>query len=121
MRRRNAILQTVEDFRRLHPTGTLTHLSAFLYICENEGLNVSELAELCGATRATASRVAAALGPLEPGAVQDGLGLIRASRSPRERHSKLLFLTDAGRAFAREVDALILDGRTIAPPPRNAA
>jgi DNA-binding MarR family transcriptional regulator len=121
MRRRNAILQTVEDFRRLHPTATLTHLAAFLYICENEGLNLAELAELCGATRATASRVAAALGPLEPGPGEGGLGLIRASRSTRERHSKLLYLTEAGKAFAREIDGLILAGRTIARPSRNAA
>jgi DNA-binding MarR family transcriptional regulator len=61
------------------------------------------------------------LGPLEPAAGAGGLGLIRSGRSPFDRHSKLLFLTEAGQQLAQRIDGLILEGRTIAMAQRAAA
>ena len=42
MRRRNTVLEALERMRKIEPQLNLMHVLTFLYICENEGLNVSD-------------------------------------------------------------------------------
>lgn len=113
-RRRNAVLEALERFRRLEPTVSLTHIVAFLYICENEGLNVAELAQVFGTTRATASRTARALGEAgDPDSLPPRLGLVAGGGDPHDQRGKLLRLTDSGHRMRDELDAVIRQAREI--------
>jgi DNA-binding MarR family transcriptional regulator len=106
-RRRNTVLQVLEDFRNLSPEVILTDLVVFLYVCENEGINVSELAQVAKLTEATASRRSRALAPQKmPGAISPALGLVEAFAGEDARQ-RLLFLTPAGRELRnRFADAI---------------
>lgn len=115
MRKRNTVLAAAERFRALDPGVTLTQFAAFLYVCENEGLSVSELAVALGGTRATASRVARSLGaPEESEGAASRLGLVTAKPDRDDLRGKSLILTRAGRALRAEVDDLIRQARPIA-------
>ena len=57
-RRRNAVLQSLELFRAVHPSVSLTHVVAYFYVAENEGLSITELSDALSTTIATASRTA---------------------------------------------------------------
>lgn len=110
LRRRNSVLECLERCRRLSRPMSLSHLLAFLYIAENQGLNVTELADICRTTTATASRTARAM--LEEGAM-DALppffGLVEARPNPRDSKGRVLFLTPAGERLRQEIDELIDD------------
>lgn len=113
-RRRNAVLDALERFRRVEPRVSLTHIVAFLYICENEGLNVAELAQVFGTTRATASRTARALGEAaDPDSLPPRLGLVCGAGDPRDQRGKLLRLTDLGRRMRDDLDLVIRQAREI--------
>ena len=112
LRRRNAALECLERFRRVDEAATVLEIVAFLYICENEGLNVSELALACNTTLASASRVVKRLTangdgpmPLEP--------LAQSRRSAAGSRTRLIFLTDSGRALRDEFDRTIRAGHLI--------
>jgi DNA-binding MarR family transcriptional regulator len=108
IRRRDAVLASLESFRRICPSISLTSVRAFLYVAENPGINVSELALACGLTEAGASRVARALAgrhierPLPPSL--DLLDCVTSSIDPRER---LLQLSPRGQALAARIELLI--------------
>jgi DNA-binding MarR family transcriptional regulator len=113
LRRRNALLEGLEAFRRLDPAVNLTQVVAFNYIAENEGLSISELAYLLGATRATGSRTARSLLPREgPEALSPYLGLVTISSTKGEL-SKSIALTELGRELRGRIDALIAEGTRI--------
>ncbi len=88
---------------------------AFLYIAENQGLNVTELADICRTTTATASRTARAL--MAEGAM-DSLppffGLVEARPNPEDSKGRVLFLTSAGRKLRDELDLIIEQAAPIA-------
>jgi DNA-binding MarR family transcriptional regulator len=115
-RRRNSALEVIEKMRKRDPGITLTHVLTFLYICENEGLNVAELATVCRTTRATASRTARALAPRSmPGSLAPHAGLIEQRPNPINAHGRLLFLTEDGRRLRDSLDVILAEGRSIAP------
>ena len=122
IRRRDSLLEAIETFRAAHPAISTVHVLAFLYICENEGLNVSELAELCRTTCATASRTAHALGRAQK-AVGGGLTppLVEIRPNPKNPKGRVIFLTAAGGRLRDQLDALIADAAPIRPPARRAA
>jgi DNA-binding MarR family transcriptional regulator len=108
IRRRDAVLAALESFRRIHPAISLTSVRAFLYVAENPGINVTELALACGLTDAGASRVARALAgpaidrPLPPSL--DLLDCVVGAVDPRER---LLRLSPRGQALVERIEQLI--------------
>jgi DNA-binding MarR family transcriptional regulator len=108
IRRRDAVLAALEAFRRIYPPISLTSVRVFLYVAENPGINVSELAQACGLTEAGASRVARALAgrgierPLPP-----SLGLLDSVTSPIDPRERLLRLTAFGQALVARIELLI--------------
>ena len=112
-RRRNAVLEALEAFRRLEPAVNLTHVLAFNYVAENEGLSISELACLLGMTRATGSRTARSLLDRDGDeAMAPYLGLVTISSTSGEL-SKSISLTASGRQMRERIDALIAEGTRI--------
>lgn len=86
----------------------LTDAVAFLYVCENEGINISELAQLAGLTASSASRAARRLiAPDAPFALEPGLGLMELRTQATDRRGRTLALTTAGQRLRQELDALI--------------
>lgn len=102
-RSRDSILAGLEAFRQVRADANLTNLLAFLYICENEGLNVSELGRMMGATMATASRTASVL----ERAAEGGPSLVRSCAGDRHPHSRVLHLSRQGLALRERLDGLI--------------
>ncbi|MBX7247563.1 MAG: hypothetical protein K1X35_00765 [Caulobacteraceae bacterium] len=116
-RRRNSLLQSLEFFRDLHPGLVVADLIAFLYICENEGLNITELAQLGRFTGATASRRARALaGPDTPSPRPPSLGLVQIYEGDDDARARQLFLTGKGREARDAVGALIAEAIPVAKP-----
>ncbi len=113
-RRRNSVLEALERLKRLEPQLNLMHVLTFLYVCENEGLNVSELALVCRTTRASASRNARGLTERSSrGALPPFAGLVEVRQNPFSTHGRVLFLTRAGGALRDELDAVIAQAQTI--------
>lgn len=107
-RRRNSCLAAIEHMRRRHGDVRLTDAITFLYVCENEGINVRELAQLAGLTPSTASRAARRLAsPDAPRALTPFLGLLELDRQTTDARGRTLTLTQAGRQLRQELDALI--------------
>lgn len=104
LRQRDTVLAAVEVFRQSRHDASITTLLAFLYVCENEGLNISELAQLMGTTTATASRSATAL---ETSGAGRGDSLIRSGSGARHGHSRVLGLTRQGEALRDRLEAMI--------------
>lgn len=113
-RRRNSVLETMERLRALGDGMTFNAMLVFMYICENEGINVSELAQVCRMTEATASRSARALtAPNAQGALPPSLGLVELRQDPFDGRGRLLFLTNAGRKLRDAIDESIATAVTI--------
>jgi DNA-binding MarR family transcriptional regulator len=116
-RRRNSFLQQLEYFRELHPGLVVADLVAFLYICENEGLNITELAQLGRFTGATASRRARALaGPDTASPRPPSLDLVQIYEGGDDARARQLFLTDKGRVTRDAISALIVEAIPVATP-----
>lgn len=108
MRSRNSLIEALALFRGLNPTITVNEIVTFLYTCENEGLNVQELAYVAQMTEPTASRSVRSFGP--PGsewARPPGCGLIEAFLNPQDGRSRVLHLTPAGREVRDRLDEII--------------
>ncbi len=107
-RRRDSVLEALEILRGAEPAISLTHTLAFLYICENEGLNISELAVICRTTIATASRTARALtAKSAPDSLKPGAGWVESRTNPTDSKGRVLFLTEAGRQLRARIDIVI--------------
>lgn len=116
MRRRNSLLQLVEHFRTLDPEIVVNDILVFMYVCENEGLNITELARLARLTEATASRRARALAsPDIPFPVAPSMGLVDIFQGEDGRQ-RLLYLTAKGREMRDTVDRLIAAAVPVAKP-----
>ena len=105
LRRRNTILAALERFRLADPGVTVNAVICFLYVCENEGVSVTELAAVSGLRLSTASRVIRSLGVA--GRVREGAGLVEVRSEGPNRKSRTVFLTPAGRELRRELEVLI--------------
>jgi DNA-binding MarR family transcriptional regulator len=114
-RRRNSLLQSLEQFRAMDPGLVITDLVVFLYVCENEGLNVKELAQVSRLTEATASRRARALGePDAQGAMAPSIGLLEAFQGEDGR-ARLIYLTEKGRRVRDQLQRTIATADPIIP------
>src|SRR3569623_1363790 len=117
-RRRNTVLEAMERFRRRNEDLNISAVLAFLYICENEGLNMCELAQVCRIAEATAARVARRLAsPTTPGVLPPGAGLVELRANPFAQRGKLMFLTPAGIALRDSHDDLTQEAAPIASGP----
>jgi len=114
MRRRNTILAGLELFRRKTPDLWVNNILTFLYACENEGLNVKELAQVSRLSEATASRSIRSFARAgASNALKPALGLVELVENPADGRGRLIYLTDEGRSVAAELDDLILQARPI--------
>ncbi|CAL1690437.1 hypothetical protein MMB232_00560 [Brevundimonas subvibrioides] len=116
-RRRNSFLACLVMIRKQAPNVTVSELLAFLYVAENPGIRVKELAILMDTTNATASRASRALlTPGDSGALPPGRGWLLMASNGREATSRHLYATDAGRALLTRLDDLIRAARPILQP-----
>lgn len=107
-RRRNTVLAALEVLRRLHPSLSLTSVRAFLYVAENPGINVTDLALACQMTDATASRVARSLaGPDIERPLPPSLGLVDFLSDTHDPRQRMLKVSDRGLALVVWIDQLI--------------
>ena len=107
-RKRNAVLQSLELFRAVHPNISLTHVIAFFYVAENEGLSITELGDALSTTIATASRTARALYEKgRPSALPPGLGLVESQPHPEIANARPLHLTALGADLRDRIDGVI--------------
>lgn len=103
-------------FKALDPRISVNEIAAFLYVCENEGLSVQELAFVAKLTQSTASRSLRALGP--PGSQWSqppALGLVEAFLNPSDARSHVVHLTAHGRELRERLDRIIRTAVTIVP------
>jgi DNA-binding MarR family transcriptional regulator len=114
-RERNVVLEVLETLRDRDAGILLNSVIAFLYVAENEGIAVKDLAYLCRLNEATTSRAVRALAASNaPGALPPSLGLVVLVQNPRDARGRLIYLTDEGRALCRQIDTAILRAVTIA-------
>lgn len=121
-RRRNTLLAGLVLLKKLAPDITLSEMLAFLYVAENPGVRVKDLAALMETTDATASRASRSLlAPDDPGAREPGRGWLLMASNGREAVSRHLYLTEAGVELVRRLDVLIESARPIGtrPPPAD--
>lgn len=117
-RHRNTLLASLVLLRRLAPDITVSEMLAFLYVAENPGVRVKELAALMVTTMATASRASRALlSPGDAGVLPPGRRWLLMASNGREGISRHLFLTEAGAGVAERLDQLILAARPIGAVP----
>lgn len=114
-RRRNAVLASLEAARRRHPQIGLKNLIAFLYVAENPGIQMVELAEITGLLLPTASRIVRALcDETTPGVLPPCMGLLRLEEPPNgEAGARRILLTGTGTALVDEIDRLIARGQSL--------
>lgn len=116
MRRRDSLLEALLAFKALAPRISVNEIVAFLYVCENEGLSVQELAYLAGLTQSTASRSLRALGQADSGWAQPpALGLVEAFLNPDDARSHVVHLSAKGRELRERLDGVIRRAVTISP------
>lgn len=107
-RRRNAVLAALEVFRGVDAGITTNNIVTFLYLCENEGVSVTELAALAELNPATASRSIRSLAePEARWALPPYLGLVEVLNYGASRNTKTLRLTPAGAEIRDRINALI--------------
>ena len=113
-RRRNTVLASLVLFRKLAPDVTMSEILAFLYVAENPGVRIKELADLMQTTSATASRASRALlAPDAPGSLPPGRGWLFMAANGREAVSRHLYLSPSGRALSARLNLLIESARPI--------
>ena len=114
MRRRNTGLDIMERLRAQGEGMTFNAMLVFMYVAENEGINVSDLARICRMTEATASRSARAqAAPGVPGGLPPSLGLLELHPDPHDGRGRLLYLSEKGRKLRDSIDGVIREARTI--------
>ena len=116
MRPRDTLLEAVLALKACDTRISVNEIIAFLYVCENEGLSVQELAYVADLTQSTASRSLRALGPAaSPWSQPPAVGLIEAFLNPHDGRSHVIHLTPQGRAFRERLDEIIREAATIKP------
>lgn len=116
-RRRNSVTEALELFRGTEAPATLNAFIAFLYVCENEGLNLKTLSHLCRMQLATGSRVIRALAePDATGALPPFAGLVEVYQDPEDERGRLVFLTAEGRRLRDRIQGVIAAGAPIRAP-----
>ena len=115
MRPRDSLLEAILILKALDPRISVNEVMAFLYVCENEGLSVQELAYVAQLTQSTASRSLRSLGrPGAEWAQPPSLGLVDAFLNPKDGRSHVVHLTEEGRALRERLDEIIRRATPIA-------
>lgn len=108
MRQRDCLLEALTAFRALSPRVSVNEIVAFLYVCENEGLSVQELAFVSGMSQSAASRNLRALGRAGSAwAMPPALGLVEAYLRDSDSRSHVLRLTPEGERMRDRIDEII--------------
>jgi DNA-binding MarR family transcriptional regulator len=107
-RRRDTVLHAIDLFRRQAPGLTLTHLVVFLYAAENQGITLSELAQLIGMNLPTTSRAARALMRSGlPNALPPNLDLLEVRTNPDNTSGRIVILSPKGQQMVEKLDRAI--------------
>jgi DNA-binding MarR family transcriptional regulator len=116
-RRRDTILAAIEAFREEELPRSLSSLMLFLYICENEGLTVSELAYVSKVPVAKAARIVKILaGESREAPLAADRVLFECRASPQDRRLKFVHLAPRGRQICARMEALIALATPIKAP-----
>ncbi|MDO1558633.1 hypothetical protein Q0812_04220 [Brevundimonas sp. 2R-24] len=95
--------------REILPGVGLPEVIGFLYVCENEGLNLTELAVVARLSGPRTTRIVKALS----GVSEPWPALIEAREIPDDRRSRSLHLTPAGRDLLDRLDRIIAQAAPI--------
>ena len=116
MRPRDSLLEAILALKAQDARISVNEIVAFLYVCENEGLSVQELAYVAGLTQSTASRSLRSLGrPGSEWSQPPALGLVDAFLNPHDGRSHVIHLTEQGRQLRDRLDNFIRRATPIAP------
>lgn len=120
-RRRDTVLAAIEIFRKLEIGVTTSNIVTFLYLCENEGIGMTELGALAGLHPTTAARSIRTLGVKGARwALPPFLGLVEVLDSGPTRNSRTLRLTAEGATVRDRINQLIAAAIPItSTPPRG--
>lgn len=108
-----SVLEAVRMFRLWGPSASLTDFTSLLYVCENEGVCLKELAYLGGTSTATMSRSISFLaGSSEFSSTPECSCLLRLSSHPNDGRRRSVFLTEDGQQLRRDIEALFSPSAT---------
>lgn len=106
-RQRNTILAALELFREtVRDEAPLRSMTLFLYVAENEGLSVTELAHVSRMNIATTARLVRVLAG-EAAATTPGMVLFDCRPTPGHGRLKTIWLSAAGRMLRDRCEGLI--------------
>jgi DNA-binding MarR family transcriptional regulator len=106
-RRRNSVLEALELIRETTPKLGPVDQIALLYVAENPGISIAELAHVARVNMMTASRIARRLAANGDG---EGAGLVDIRPNPGDARGLMLFLTAEGEALCVSIDRSISAG-----------
>jgi DNA-binding MarR family transcriptional regulator len=113
-RHKNSLLQAIETFDELRAPRPFHTMMLFLYVCENEGLTVTELAFV---TRSTVSSTARLVRALAGQNTQDApylrAPLFDLEGSPKDRRLKFIHLSPQGQSLRSRLEAVIAAAKPI--------
>lgn len=113
-RGRNSVLEALETFRALNTPRAFHGMILFLYVCENEGLNVSELAYVADMQVATTARVVNILsGEGDESALPPEEALFEFRTSTEDRRLKFVHLSERGRQLRDRVERIIAQANPV--------
>ena len=108
----NTLFTAVEAMRAACPRLTLRQAILFLYVCENEGLSLHELAFVSRVGDATTSRGVKMLSSEDPEQIPAPLLSVRPH--PDDRRIVLIYLSEQGQALKAEIARAIDQRQAIA-------
>lgn len=99
------------------PGLSLGQLAAFMQTARNEGVRMTELAELCGESVANTSRYVRSMTANDyPGSLGEAHGLLELQRGARDARVRHVLLTADGRALIAALDAVDDDEAAASAP-----
>ena len=111
---RNSVLAALEIARRSAPALSVTELVAFLYVCENEGLNMRELSQLMGLSDRMISRISRRLATAGSAiCLPPAFGLLDIRVNPSDRRGRTLHLSSVGEVLMLQFETCISQARPI--------
>jgi DNA-binding MarR family transcriptional regulator len=104
------VLEALELIREVTPKLGPVDQIALLYVAENPGISIAELAHVARVNMMTASRIARRLAGQGEG---EGAGLVDIRPNPADARGLMLFLTPEGAALCAGIDRSIAASVTI--------